>query len=164
MINGNLYDWESIEIQMPNGVAIGITNIDYDDERPIEERYGKGSIPRGYGRKNYKASAKMELDLDEAQRLLASLGGSYYDSTPFPIVVSYAADGQPTITDVLPACKITKTSSGGKQGDDNVGQRKFDLRVLAPIEWGGEPALIDGGSIISSTANKLMKAAVKLVI
>lgn len=141
MINGNLYDWEGVEIQLPNGVAIGVSNIDYDDERPVEERYGKGSVPRGYGRKNYKASAKIELDLDEADRLQEALGGSVYDSESFPIVVSYAADGQPTITDVLPSCKITKTSSGGKQGDDNVGQRKYDLKLLAPIEWGGVPAL-----------------------
>ena len=141
MINGNLYDWESVEIQLPNGIAIGVSNIDYDDERPLEERYGKGSTPRGYGRKNYKASGKLELDLDEADRLTMALGGSVYASEPFAITVSYATDGQPTITDVLPACKITKTGSGAKQGDDNVGQRKYDLKILAPIEWGGMPAL-----------------------
>jgi hypothetical protein len=141
MINGQLYDWESIEIQLPSGLAIGCTNIDYDDERPIEERYGKGSTPRGYGRKNYKASAKMEMDLDEAERLRDALGGSVYDSFPFPIVVSYGGDGMPTVTDILPAAKIVKTSSGGKQGDDNVGQRKYDLKVLEPIQWGGESAL-----------------------
>lgn len=73
-VNGNLYDWESIEVQLPSGICIGITNIDYDDERPIEERYGKGNVPRGFGRKNYKASAKMELDLDEAERLRMALG------------------------------------------------------------------------------------------
>ena len=136
MVNGLLYDWESVEIQLPNGIAIGITNIDYDDERPIEERYGKGSVPTGYGRKNYKASAKMELDLDEAERLATALGVEIYKAAPFPIVVSYGGDGMPTVTDVLPSCKITKISSGAKQGDDNVGQRKYDLKVLAPIEWG----------------------------
>jgi len=141
MINGNLYDWESVEIQLPSGIAIGVTNIDYDDERPIEERYGKGNVCRGFGRKNYKASAKIELDLDEAERLRDALGGSVYDTDPFLIVVSYGDDDLPTVTDVLPSCMITKTSSGGKQGDDNAGQRKYDLKVLAPIEWGGEPAL-----------------------
>lgn len=141
MINGNLYDWESVEIVMPNGIAIGVTNIDYDDERPIEERYGRGSLPRGFGRKNYKASAKLEMDIDEAQRLQAALGGSIYDGLPFQVVVAYATDGQPTITDLLPLCKIVKTSTSAKQGDDNVGQRKFDLKVLAPIQWGDVPAL-----------------------
>jgi hypothetical protein len=145
MINGSLYDWESIEILLPSGVAIGIASISYDDERPIEERYGRGSTPRGYGRKNYKASAKMELDIDEAERLAvllaASGGGGIYDSLPFPIVVAYAPAGQPIITDMLPLCKITKTSSGAKQGDDNVGQRSYVLTVLTPIVWGMIPAM-----------------------
>lgn len=146
MINGSLYDWESVNIMLPSGLAIGISNIDYDDERPIEERYGKGSQPRGYGRKNYKASAKMELDIDEAERLAiflaASGGGGIYDSIPFAITVCYAPVGQPPITDILPLCKIVKTSSGAKQGDDNVGVRKYDLKVLMPILWGYIPALV----------------------
>jgi len=140
MINGQLYDWESVEIILPSGVAIGVTNIDYDDERPVEERYGRGSVPRGYGRKNYKASAKMELDLDEAERLSVALaaegGGGIYDAPPFQIVVSYGGDGLPTITDTLPSCKLVKTSSGAKQGDDNAGGRKYDLKVIDPIQWG----------------------------
>jgi hypothetical protein len=131
---------------LPNGIAIGITNIDYDDERPIEERYGKGSLPRGYGRKNYKASAKMEIDIDAAEMLAIALaasgGGGIYNAMPFPIVVAYAPEGQPIITDVLPLCKIFKTSTGAKQGDDNVGMRTYELKVLAPIVWGGIPALV----------------------
>ncbi len=141
MINGSLYDWESIEILLPSGVAIGITNIDYDDERPIELRHGRGSVARGYGRKNYKASAKIELDLDEAERLRVALGGSVYDSAPFPIIVTYAPDMQPVVIDTLPLCKITKTGSGGKQGEDNVGTRKYDITVIGPILWGASPAL-----------------------
>lgn len=146
MINGQLYDWESVEIVLPSGVTIGVTSIEYDDERPIEERYGKGSIPRGYGRKNYKASAKLEMDLDEAERLgaaMANLGaGGIYDMPPFPIVIAYANDEMPVVTDVLPLCKIVKTSSGAKQGDENVGQRKYDLKILAPIVWGQIPAIV----------------------
>jgi hypothetical protein len=141
MINGNLYDWESLEVVLPSGVAIGINNIEYEDERPIEERYGKGSTPRGYGRKNYKATAKIELDMDEADNLLLALGGSYYAGLPFQIICSYATDGQQTITDVLPVCKIVKIGTGAKQGDENVGQRKFDLKLLEPIQWGEIPAL-----------------------
>ncbi len=139
-INGNYYDWESVEIQLPNGTAIGVQNISYNDERPVEARYGKGSKPRGYGRKNYKAGASMELDLDEAERLKAALG-DYYSGPPFVIVVSYANDDQPAVFDTLPDCKITKVDSGGKQGDDNTGVRKFDLTILSPIKWGGTPAL-----------------------
>lgn len=140
-INGNLYDWESVEIQLPNGTAIGVTDISYNDERPVESRYGKGSVPRGFGRKNYKASGSMELDLDEAERLRQALNGSVYQGQPFNIVVSYANDDMPRVTDTLPDCKIVKKDSGAKQGAENVGVRKLDFEILSPIKWGGTSAL-----------------------
>jgi hypothetical protein len=139
-INGNYYDWESVEIQLPSGVAVGITEISYQDERGIEPRYGKGATPRGFGRKNYKASGSMTLDKDEAARLRAVLGGSVYARTPFPIVAAYANQDQPTITDTLPDVMITKTDTSAKQEDDNVGAEKFDFVVLSPIKWGGAAA------------------------
>lgn len=136
-INGTKHDWESMEIQLPNGVVIGVTEISYSDEKPIEARYGKGSVPRGYGRKNYKASGSMSLDRDEAERLRVSLGGSFYKSSPFPIIVSYANPGEPVITDILPDCKITKADTSGKQDDDNAGAVKVDFEILSPIKWNG---------------------------
>lgn len=140
-INGNYYDWESVEIQLDSGgAAIGITEISYSDERPIEGRYGKGSVPRGYGRKNYKASGSMTLDKDESERLRESLGGSFYKGKPFPVIVSYANDDQPTITDKLPDVKITKADTSAKQDDDNAGPVKLDFVILSPIEWNGKAA------------------------
>ena len=141
-INGNYYDWESMEIQLqPSGVAIGITEISYSDERSIEARYGKGSIPRGYGRKNYKASGSMTLDRDEAERLRKARSGSFYDGEPFPIIVSYANNDQEAVTDKLPQCLISKAETGGKQDDDNTGAVKMDFIILSPIEWNGTPAI-----------------------
>ncbi len=140
-INGNLYDWESVEIQLPSGAAIGINNISYNDERPIGARYGKGSTPRGFGRGNYKASGSMELDLDEAERLRKAQGGSFYGGEPLVIIVSYANDDQDSITDTLADVKIVKADSGAKQGDENVGVRKLDFEILSPIKWGGELAV-----------------------
>ena len=114
-INGNYFDWKSIEIQLqPSGVALGVTEINYNDERGIEARYGKGAIPRGFGRKNYKASGSMTLDKDEAETLRKGLGGSFYSDKPFPIIVSYANDDQDTVTDTLPDCMITKVDTDRK--------------------------------------------------
>ena len=139
-INGNYYDWESVEIQLPSGTAVGITEISYQDERGIEARYGKGAIPRGYGRKNYKASGSMTLDKDEAARLRTSLGGSVYTKAPFTIVAAYANHDQPTLTDTLPDVMITKADTSAKQEDDNAGAEKFDFVVLSPIKWNGTAA------------------------
>jgi hypothetical protein len=140
-INGNYYDWEGVEIQLqPSGVAIGVTEINYNDERGIEARYGKGAVPRGFGRKNYKASGSMTLDKDEAETLRKGLGGSFYTGKPFPIIVSYSNDDRDTVTDTLPDCLITKSDTSGKQDDDNTGSIKFDFIILSPIEWNGVSA------------------------
>jgi hypothetical protein len=82
----------------------------------------------------------MTLDLDEFERLKDALGGSVYTADPFPIIVSYANDDQPTVTDVLPRVKITKTETSGKEGEDNAGTRKLDFIILAPIKWNGDKA------------------------
>ena len=136
-INGNYYDWESIEIMLPNGIAVGVTEISYNDERGIEPRYGKGAVPRGYGRKNYKAAGNMSLDKDEALRLQIALGGAFYNKTPFPVIVSYANDDRAPIIDILPDCMITKVDTGAKQEDDNAGAEKLDFIILSPIKWSG---------------------------
>ena len=137
-INGNQYDWESMEIKLPHGVLIDITEIAYSDEKPIEEHYGKGSIPMGYGRKNYKASGSLNIGLKEFEALKNGLGGSLYKAEPVQIVVGYANDDQATVTDILPDVKFTKIDTSGKQGDDKVGARKLDFSILSPIRWGGK--------------------------
>lgn len=139
-INGNLYDWESVEIQLPNGVVVGMTEIAYNDERTVEGRYGKGGKPRAYGRKNYKAAGSGTMDKDEFERLRKALGGKIYRAKPFPIMVSYANDDQPTITDTLPDTMINKVDTSAKQEDDNTGTIKLDFVVLSPIKWNGVEA------------------------
>ncbi len=139
-INGVEYDWESITLQLPHGAAVDFTDISYNDEKPVEARYGKGSLPKGYGRGNYKASGSVTLDLEEFEALRKGLGGNIYKATPKNIVVSYANDDKPTVTDTLPDVKFTKTDTSSKQGDSNAGSRKLDFIILSPIKWGGTSA------------------------
>ena len=143
-INGNLYDWESIEIELPSGITVGMTEINYSDERGVEARYGKGSVPRGYGLKNYAASGSGTLDKDEYERLRSALGGSLYTKTPWVIVVSYANYDQAAIVDIIKGVMITKQDTSVKQNDDNTGQVKIDFVALEPIEWNGGPAYQEG--------------------
>ena len=143
-INGNHYDWESVEIRLPSGVAVGVEEISYKDERKIDPRYGKGSTPHGYGRGNYSATGSMTLDREEAEQLRGALGGGWYTLNPFNVVVSYANHDMPTVTDVLKDCHITGADTSAKQGDSNVSQMKFEMQILSPIEWNGSPAYFDG--------------------
>lgn len=142
--NGNKYDWESITVTLPNGEVVGITEIKYEDGQEITAHYGKGSLPRGYGRGNYEASGSMVLYREEWEKLkneLTSTGGGIYDHTPFTIVVSYANDDMPTVTDTLKDCRITQFSGGGgSQGDDSVSPMTCEFTILKPILWNGVPA------------------------
>lgn len=150
-INGQLYDWEDITVTLPSGEAIGITEIKYEDGQEVEPRYGRGSTPRGYGRKNYESSGSMVLDRDEGERLhtalMESSSGGIYDHKPFPIVVAYANNDMGQIVDTLKSCKITKITGGGAaQGDDNASPFSYDFKILEPILYNGVPAKISGGA------------------
>lgn len=145
-INGKNYDWEDIHVITLTGEQIGITEIKYSDEQSVTARYGRGAVPRGYGRGNYEASGSMVLDRDEWEKLkLALVGisgtGGIYDHAPFPIVVSYANDDMGTVIDTLRDCKISKfDGGGGSQGDDNVSPITCEFTILSPILWNGIPA------------------------
>ncbi|KEQ23427.1 hypothetical protein [Paenibacillus tyrfis] len=130
MINGKLYDWESITVGLPYGTAIAISGIDYDDELAGELAYGKGAAPVGYGNGNYTASAKITLLRDEFNKLLdfaRSQGQALYRLPLFPITVSYANDGERTRTDEIRGCKFTKAAHKGAQGDTKL---EVELEIL----------------------------------
>lgn len=144
-VNGKNYDWEDISVMMPHGVAAQISEIKYSDEQPVTARYGRGAIPRGYGRGNYAASVSFVLDREEWELLKPALaatgGGAIYDHEPFPIVVNYANKDQLTVTDTLKKVKLSKfDGGGGSQGDDNVSRITCEGVVLEPILWNGVPA------------------------
>ena len=129
----------------PQGVMVDIQDISYSDERPIEPTYGKGGVPQGYGRKNYKATGNLTLLRTEYEALRLACGGSIYTRQPVSIVVAYANDDQDTVVDTLPAVHLTKQSSDPKQGAEKI-EVKIDFQILSPIQWGGQPAYDDAGA------------------
>ncbi|MGE5607413.1 MAG: hypothetical protein ACM3YE_17205 [Bacteroidota bacterium] len=145
MINGKKFSWEDISVNLPQGTAIDIDSIEYSDKKEDEEIYGKGSNPTGWGSGNYSAEGKMTLKREEHEKLttaLIALGSkSIYQHKPFPIVVNYANDDQPIVTDVLRSCKLTANSTGPKQGDksENV---EVSFKILGGIVWNGKEANI----------------------
>lgn len=153
-VNGRNYDWEDITVTLPGGEAAGITEIKYTDGQSIEARYGRGAVPRGYGRGNYEASGSLVLDRDEWEKLKESLrgtdgGSGIYDHTPFTIVVAYANNDMGNITDTLKSCKITKfDGGGGAQGDANVSPISCEFTILEPILWNGTPAKKDTAGVV----------------
>lgn len=144
-INGKQYDWEDMHIVLPHGEAVGITEIKYTDGQSIEARYGRGAVPRGWGRGNYEATGSMVLDRDEWEKFKRSImdGIGIFDHEPFTIVVAYANNYMGTVVDTLKSCKITKFDGGGaSQGDDNASPMTCEFTILEPIEWNGTPAKV----------------------
>ena len=129
IINGKVYDWASIDIQIP-GLAIEAQSIDYDDELESDLVYGRGPLPRGYGNGNYKASAKLSLLRDDYNDLIdycKSKGIPFYKMIIEKIIVSYANEGQPTRSDVINKVKFKKRTNKAANGDKSF---KVDLELL----------------------------------
>ena len=122
MINGKKYSWEDITITLPQGVAIGIQDIEYSDKKETNAEYGKGSTPLGYSEGNYEAEVKFTLLQDEAKKLADAFKQykAFYRHKPFPIVISYANPDERTIIDILPSVKLTERKISGKQGDKGI--------------------------------------------
>jgi len=139
MINGQNYSWEDISIVLPHGELINVENIDYSDGKELEQTYGKGSNPVGYGVGNYSAESKITMLKEEYEKLgqyAEKTGKGIYRMKPFPVVVNYANDDQASISDTLRDCKVTKVSNSAGQGDKKV-KVELELKVLSGILWNG---------------------------
>ena len=50
MINGLVYDFESIKLMLPTGLTLGAESIEYNDEKSDEVITGSNGLPLGIGR------------------------------------------------------------------------------------------------------------------
>lgn len=48
-VNGINYGWGDVDVKLP-GLNLVVQEISYDDEQEMEESYGRGYRPRGYGK------------------------------------------------------------------------------------------------------------------
>ena len=140
-VNGKAYDWGDVDIKIP-GLVFETQEIDYDDELDMEETYGKGNKPRGYGTGNYKSSGKITLLRDDFDAVLAycrAKGIPFYKLLFPSVVVSYANEGDRTRIDELRKVKFSKRSNKAAQGDKNI---KIDLDMMifgGVVQDGVEP-------------------------
>lgn len=138
IINGKVYDWSSIDIQIP-GLSLEVQEISYDDELESELVYGRGALPRGYGNGNYKASGKITMLRDDYNDLLDYCKKN---NTPFykivieKIIVSYANDGQATRSDVINKVKFSKRTNKAANGDKSF-KVDLDLLIMSTIVQDG---------------------------
>lgn len=128
-VNGKAYDWGDVDVKIP-GLTMEVQEVDYDDEFDMEETYGRGNKPRGYGTGNYKSSGKMTVLRDDYESMLAyckAKGIPFYKLEIPSVVVSYANDGDRTRIDELRKVKFNKRSNKAAQGDKSI---KVDLDMM----------------------------------
>ena len=128
-VNGKNYDWGDVDVKLP-GLDLVVQEISYDDEQDMEESYGYGHRPRGYGTGNYKASGKLSLLRDDYEGFLdwcKSQGKTFYGLTIPSIVVSYANVGEKTHMDELKKVKLVKRAHKAAQGDKSL---KVDIDMM----------------------------------
>ena len=140
-VNGKNYDWGDVDVKFP-GLVLVVQEISYDDEQDMEESYGRGYKPRGFGKGNYKASGKLSMLRDDYEDLLAfckARGVSFYDLELPSIVVSYADNGKAISTDELKKVRPIKRTHKAAQGDKSLSV-DVDLMIVGGIITNGVQA------------------------
>lgn len=140
-VNGKAYSWGDVDVKLP-GLVLNVQEISYDDEQDMEEVYGSGNKPRGYGVGNYKASGKVSMLRDDYDDFLAWCKAKkipFYKLEIPSIVVSYANEGERTRIDELKKVKITKRSNKAAQGDKSLTVDMDIMIVGGIVQDGVEP-------------------------
>lgn len=141
-VNGINYGWGDVDVKLP-GLNLVVQEISYDDEQDMEESYGQGNKPRGYGKGNYKASGKITMLRDDYDDLLTyckAKGVTFFSMELPSVVVSYANPGDRTRIDELKRVVPTKRNFKAAQGDKTLSV-DIDLMIVGGIVQDGvEPA------------------------
>jgi len=143
MINGRVFDWESIRVDMTPLLDMEITAISYSSESGAEAVHGRGRAPRGYGRTNLVQEGSIDLPAPSFLILstYALTKGGMFNLPAFPITVSYSnADQKPQI-DLLPSCIITRVETDASQNDAEVNIKRLTLNILDPIKFNAKAVL-----------------------
>tara|TARA_R100001369_G_scaffold58031_1_gene84845 strand:- start:2805 stop:3236 length:432 start_codon:yes stop_codon:yes gene_type:complete len=125
---GKLTGWNAITLRLLGRDVVGITKVQYNDEKTVEKHMGAGNYPVGKSSTNYTASASIDLYEEEVRELVKALpsGNRLQDIDDFDIVVSYALPTGGTQKDILHNCSFSTNGKEVNQGDGRI-IRSFDL-------------------------------------
>jgi hypothetical protein len=145
MINGIIYDYESIQAHLPSGVTRTLEKINYKDKKDDEAITGTNGLPLGIGRGAYSGTCDAEIgraEYDELDAYAEQQYGGFFNMPPIPLVVSYGHEGQQKTTDKLEV-HFTERDFGGSKGDTHL---KVSLKgfLTKPLETNGRPAYVAG--------------------
>lgn len=135
-INGQLYSWANISINLLGRDIAGILAIDYEDGVTVKKVMGRGTKRIGRVVGDYDATGAITLEMSEVEALNLSLpaGQSIYDIAPFDVTVVFTNPDQLLVTHVLRQCTFTKQNRGSKAGEVKEIEVKLPLDI-AEIKW-----------------------------
>jgi hypothetical protein len=135
IINGQAYDWASIDFHLLGAKVYGVTAIEYSEKQEKVNNYASGTEPSSRGRGKVEYTGKITLEEKEVRRVLAALpkGKNLRHIPPFTITVSYLVGTQP-VTDKVLMCEFTGQSVKAKTGDTSM-ENELEL-VVGGIQWG----------------------------
>lgn len=117
MVNGHRYDFSSVEARIKGKLYKGFKSVNYSQNLEPGEARGNHAQRLGTTRGELKAEADAEMYREEFDELIRDLGDGFMEAR-FPIVVSYADDGQKVSTDTLHTVRITGVENSNGQGTD----------------------------------------------
>lgn len=137
MINGRTYDFESMKVMTPAGIACTISEINYDAGKDVEIKTDMKGRPRGYSRKDYEGAFDCTMSLEEYNILNSAAGvRGILAMDPMPVIVSFSQLGAPVVTHQL-LVKITKVTPGISKGDETT--MKVEGKQLDVMKINGVP-------------------------
>ncbi len=117
-INGKIYDWSSVTVNILGVAVVGIQGIEYKDGQEIEGVYGAGNQVVGIGMGNVKCDGKITLLLNEVNAITKiAPNGRLQEIEPFDIVVAFTGTGSEIIAHKLRSVKFMENAVTIKQGD-----------------------------------------------
>jgi hypothetical protein len=142
MVNGLVYDFESIKVLLPTGLVLLVEDANYNDKKDDEVITGVNSIPAGIGQGEYSGECELKIGRIEYDKLnlFAGASGGFYNMPPIPVIVSYGHLGQiPTIDSML--VHFTERDLSGSKGDKPI---LVTLKgpLTAPLISNGIPAYV----------------------
>ncbi len=140
LINGNLYDFSSIEAKLDGQTYLGFKSINYSHGLEPGEVFGTDAQKAGRTRGQYKPESSFEMYKAEYALLIQGLGPGYMERS-FNVVVNYEEWDGPVlrvVTDVVIGFRIKKAENAHSSGNEPL-TVKVDGSVMYVIENGLPP-------------------------
>jgi hypothetical protein len=142
-VNGNRYDYSSVEIQIDGLPILGqeITAISYKHTLKPDGVYGTSPEKLGRTRGRYEAEGTLEINKEAYATLIMALSMDPqfgYMEKSFGATVSYQDVNGPLITDDLTGCRLTEDEDSHKSGPEGLTVR-CSLDILRITRNGFSP-------------------------